>query len=746
MTDGGTLLPTGLASGRSRALTYPLAGLGAAFALYACLQILFGRLPLLDLGFGRAPVPAGIFAYGAVVGSLYALVAFGLILTYRANRAINFAQAGMGAVPAVGALVLVFARGWPFFAALAAAVVVALALGAVIERQVIRPFEHSPRLVVSVATIGLSLLLAFFEIKVPGWLAGDLLTSVRLDTPFSTFTFDIGEVRFTGDALFTVVVVILTMVWLRWFLLRTSVGLTARAMAENGDRAAGLGLAVRGTSMTIWGVAAALSTIGIFLRAGLVGVPIGSSIGPAVLLLGLIAAVIARMDSFAVALVAAVGIGVVDQVVVFSTRNSAATYAVMFAVLVAVLFFQRNLWQHRAGDDAGGFQSSDDSAPMPRIMRGLPEVRALRTAGWVLGIAITVSAPWWLGPGRESLAGRFAILAMVGVSLVMLTGWAGQVSLGQFGFVGVGAGVAGSLVTRFDTDFFVVLVIAAAAGALLAVLVGLPALWTRGMFLAVTTLAFGFAVQFVLLNRDYVPWLLPERGAFVERPVLFGSLSTADDRTFYWLTLLFLAATIGFARALRRSHAGQKLIAARDNPLAAKAFAIEINRARLVTFAVSGGIAAIAGALLAYQRGSVDASGYGPLQSVDVFVMTVIGGISSVGGAIAGAVVVLLVPVLPWLENFDEVQLLTTSLGLLFVLSVLPGGLMDAFHQVRDSLLRVIARRRGLSVPELSRGDRDSVEVPDVVSLGADTDLGVIGTVERDPPEGSERELERSGR
>jgi len=79
------------------------------------------------------------------------------------------------------------------------------------------------------------------------------------------------------------------------------------------------------------------------------------------------------------------------------------------------------------------------------------------------------------------------------------------------------------------------------------------------------------------------------------------------------------------------------------------------------------------------------------------------------------------------------------------VLSVLP-GLMDAFHQVRDSLLRVIARRRGLSVPELSRGDRDSVEVPDVVSLGADTDLGVIGTVERDPPEGSERELERSGR
>ena len=164
--------------------------------------------------------------------------------------------------------------------------------------------------------------------------------------------------------------------------------------------------------------------------------------------------------------------------------------------------------------------------------------------------------------------------------------------------VGVGAGVAGSLVTRFDTDFFVVLVIAAAAGALLAVLVGLPALWTRGMFLAVTTLAFGFAVQFVLLNRDYVPWLLPERGAFVERPVLFGSLSTADDRTFYWLTLLFLAATIGFARALRRSHAGQKLIAARDNTLAAKAFAIEINRARLVTFAVSGGIAAIAGAIV----------------------------------------------------------------------------------------------------------------------------------------------------
>ena len=123
---------------------------------------------------------------------------------------------------------------------------------------------------------------------------------------------------------------------------------------------------------------------------------------------------------------------------------------------------------------------------------------------------------------RPGASPSSSIYAIVGVSLAVLTGWAGQISLGQLAISGIGAAAAGGLAANHDWDFFATLAVAAVAGAFAAMVIGLPALRIQGLFLAVTTLAAAFTVQGIVLSPEYFGWLLPGDFAFVERPVLWG--------------------------------------------------------------------------------------------------------------------------------------------------------------------------------------------------------------------------------
>jgi branched-chain amino acid transport system permease protein len=228
----------------------------------------------------------------------------------------------------------------------------------------------------------------------------------------------------------------------------------------------------------------------------------------------------------------------------------------------------------------------------------------------------------------------------------------------------------------------------------------------------VTTLAFAFTVQNFILRREWFAWLLPKDNTFVNRPNLYGRFDLASDTRvlwfdvaadtkFYFVCLAFLGLTIGMARALRKNRSGRILIGIRDNGRLMQAYGVNLAATRLAAFAISGFMAGLAGALLAYQNTVFSPGGFTPEKSIELFVMAVIGGVGSIPGALLGAAYVVGLPLLPGLRNIEFVEVLTSGLGLLILLNFLPGGLAEAAYKTRDTLLRKIAARRGIHVPSL---------------------------------------------
>ena len=688
-------------------------------------QLIFGRVQFLflDIGFKNSPVPRGVFVAGAVVGALYGLVAMGLILVYRASRIINFAQAQLGSVPAVVALLLIARHGWPYLSVIPIVLLGSALLGAAVEVTMVRRFANAPRLILTVVTIGVGFLLLILEFYAKDWVGGELkdVLSLEFPTPFSGLRFRLGPVSLTGDHLFAIVVVAGLVVALGAFFRYTDIGIAVRASAENADRASLLGIPVRRVSTIVWMLAAVLSAIGVFLRTPLVGLPLTGFIGPSILLFGLATAVIAKMDSLPLAFGAGMLIGIIDQSAVFSTRRASLANAVMLVVVIVALLAQRKSLSRAMDSGISSFQAVQSFRPIPAELRGLPEVVWGRIGIGVIVGLLVLSAPWLLGDVQTPQATIMVLYAMIGVSLVILTGWAGQISLGQYAIAGVGSAVAGGLAANHGWDFFGALFTGALAGAVIAVLIGLPALRIQGLFLAVTTLAFAFTVQNFLLRREFFPWLVPEDNSFVERPKLYERFdmntdsellwfTVTADAKFYFLCLFFLVLTLGMAKALRANRSGRILIGVRDNSRVLQAFGVNPQTTRLAAFAISGFIAGLAGALLAYQNVVFSPGGFAPEKSIELFVMAVIGGVSSLSGAILGAVYVVGVPLIPGLRDIELVEILSSGLGLLILLNFLPGGLAEGMFRTRDSILRKIAARRNLYVPSLVADVRQEAE------------------------------------
>ena len=189
-------------------------------------------------------------------------------------------------------------------------------------------------------------------------------------------------------------------------------------------------------------------------------------------------------------------------------------------------------------------------------------------------------------------------------------------------------------------DFSVVLIVAGLAGAAMAMLIGLPALRIRGLFLAVATLSFALAMSSWGLNADFVHWV-PTSAERIVRPNLFGRVALNTEARYYYLCLAAFLLALAAVRGLRRSRTGRVLIGVRENERGAQAFGINLVRAKLTGFAVAGFLAAFAGALYVHQQQNLLLTSYRPEASVSVFTMSVIGGLGSVPGAILGAVYVL---------------------------------------------------------------------------------------------------------
>ena len=682
----------------------------------AALQVLVAFLLLyggVELSFGRGStgsllgvryfngVPFGIILNGLVIGTLYALVAFGLILIYRANRLISFVQAGLGAVPGLLGLLLITRRGVPYPIAVLVMLLGAVAIGFLVEFLIMRRFTKSPRLIATVATIGVAQILTLLEIFLPGWVGGSAFVESSFPTPFQGIKVEIEGVIFNGDYLAIVVVASAIMIGLGLFFRYTSIGIAVRASAENAERAALLGIPVRNVSTIVWIIAAICSAAAVFLRAPVVGLPAGGSISPLLLLYGLAAAIVARMDSLPRALLAGMAIGVIDQSAVFGTSKTDLGAALMLPLILVALLSQRSLVSRAMDTGVSSFRALREFRPIPVELRDLPEVRRARTAGLFAVAAVALLAPVVLGEVRANLLSLIVIYAMIAVSLVILSGWAGQISLGQFAFAGVGAAVGGGLSANYGVDFFACLIAAGVGGAVVAVLIGLPALRVQGLFLAVVTLAFAATVQNVVLSPQYFGWLLPDPSTPVGRPVLYGTVDVRSDTAFYYVCLAMLVLAYLSARSLRSSRSGRVFIALRDNVRAAQSYGLSSSRSRLVAFGVSGFIAAVAGALLSFQQGAVDQGAFPLSQSIEVFIFTVVGGLTSLPGAILGAVYYTSLQSLGPALGFETLAALGTGVGVLLLLLLLPGGLAEGCFRLRDGALRKVAARRGIRVASL---------------------------------------------
>ncbi|MBN2624152.1 MAG: ABC transporter permease [Acidimicrobiales bacterium] len=652
------------------------------------------------------PAPWGIVLNGALVGGRIALIALGIALVYRANRIVNFAQGDLGAVPAVLGVMLVVAWGWSYWFGLVAGLAAAVVLGVLVEGLIIRRFFNAPRLVLTVATIGLSQLLAGAALFLPrAW--GDTSFGTRLPQPFDA-TWHFGGTTFNANDIFTMIVVPVCLLALALFLQRSTIGIAIVGAAERADRAFTLGIPVKRLHTVVWVVASVLAFLAMYLRAGAVGLPIGEVLAPTFLVQALAAAVFGRFERFTSIAAAAIGLGIVDQSMTFQAGNRQAyNDAVLFGIVLVGLLVTRRGGTGRVDTGSSAtWQAIREIRPVPREMRRLPEVIWGRAGLWAVIGAFVLTLPAWLSTSRLNLATIIVIFGVVAASLVVLTGWSGQVSLGHMAFVGVGAAVGGALTDHRGWDLAVAMLVAGLIGGVAAVVVGYPALRRGGLTLAVSTLAFGLFVSSYLLNRTIFRDWLP--GRRIDRGTLLG-IELAGEAAMFYACLAVLALALLMVVGLRRSRTGRVLIAIRENERAARAYGIDATRSGLAAFALSGFLAAVAGALYVHQQTGLNAEPFLPQRSLELFTMVVIGGLGSLPGALLGATYVHSVDF--FLPN--EWQFLATGAGLLLVLLVFPAGFGGVLADLRDGALRKIAARRGLVVPSLLADVRVDDDVPD---------------------------------
>ncbi len=647
--------------------------------------------------------PLGIVMQGGLFGSIVGLQALGLVLTYRSDRIINFAYGSMGGVGGTIAVMLYLGQHWDWPASVAAGLVAGALLGALTEILIIRRFANSSRLILTVATIGLAQVLGGIQLKLPEWLGGPSLVG-GFSTALSHHTMNVGPVLFTGNDLVTVLAVPIVIVALGWYLLRTDSGIAVRAIADNRERALLLGVPVRRMATIVWTVAGLLATISVILPAPSQGLTIEAAAGPSLLLPALAAAVLAYKESLPIAVFAGIGLGILQQLVAWNfTKASAPDVAFLVVILLALLVLPRRSGQ-REGATETSLSVGGKAREIPEQLRRLPEVVAARVGGRIVLLGGAIFLPLAFSASGLLILNTAVIYAVIAVSLVLLTGWAGQVSLGQFAFVGLGGVLVGDLMNHWNLDFFVCLVAAAVAGALLAVLVGLPALRIQGLDLAVTTLALAVAADAFFFNPTNFSSLIPGN---ITLPVVWkrfnldvntGSALTAE-RTLFFLCLGVLLVVIATVLGLRHTRPGRAMIATRDNPRAAAAMAVPTTRIKLVGFVVAGAIAGIAGGLHATLLGGIGAGAYNPSESLKVFSMVIIGGVDSITGALLGVAVIQLA-----VHFWPQYQLIITGSALLWILQVVPGGLGSVVFGVRDRLLKQVAKRRGIDLTASADG------------------------------------------
>jgi branched-chain amino acid transport system permease protein len=632
-----------------------------------------------------------LLVFALPLAGVYAISASGLVVVYTTTGIFNFAQGAIGMFMAYVYWELRVHHHVPTLIALILVVLVAAPLlGIGLDRLIMRRVQRQALVVQLMVTVGL--MLSFMGLAATLW---DQNAPHVIPTFFGTGGFHIGQVILSWHRLAIIVVALVLAIALRFLLFRTRLGVAMRAVVDNRELAALSGARPDVVSGFSWALGCSLAAVAGILIAPDTGMAVAGSLS-LIVINAFVAAIVGRLRSlpltFVGALLLALAIQFSQQFLALGQRWAQAPLALPAIMLFIVLLLlpQAKLQFGRIGG-------------VRRIER-VSTVRDTAIGMIVLVVVMGIVGEFLSSTNLNRLTAGMAT-ALIVLSLVPLTGWAGQVSLAPLAFAGFGAVAYAKWGGAHGSPLAIVLatLVAVPIGAIISI----PALRLHGLYLALATLAFASMAEYVIFTQ---PELLGSQSAYVNRLKIFGLDFSGSHVFLVLITAVFGLASVGIV-ALRRSAFGRRLVAMRDSEAASATVGVNILETKVVVFMLSAAIAGFAGTFLAQQLGSLSPQNFIMLQGLPMVLALVIGGVASVAGALfAGVFGFGLVYIKDtWhLSLWRSLEILGPGLAALGIIrnpsgAVIPIG--DAFAPLlpwrKDAKARAAADKARLALPEI---------------------------------------------
>lgn len=611
---------------------------------------------------------------GLGIGGIYVLAAQGIVLVFRASKVLNFAH---GAIALVGGITYLQATraGLPQIAALLVGIVVCAVLGVLIQALVMRPLRHAAPLTKLVATLSILVIIR----SAAALHYGDRTYFAKSWLPSRQLTIAVG-IHVTEDRLWLLGIAAVITAGLWWVYGRTSFGLTASAVAENQRAAAALGKSPGKVAMINWAAGSALAGL-----AGILVIPIiGLSVAGLTELVfaAMAAALVGSFTSFPLTMVGGLVIGVAEAETTRYVSTPGWSTAVPFIVIIAVLLARGNRLPLR----------SQIVEKLPVLGNGrINPIMLVVVCAAGFGLTATVSGNL-LDAMTTSIIG-----AVMGLSLVVVTGYTGQLSLAQYALAGAGAFIASRLAASAQLPFWAALPVGVLATIPIGLVFAWPALRARGVSVAISTLGLALVVQTVWLgNPNFTGGF---NGIVVPAPKLFGldiDTVTYPDRYAALCMLCFAAAGVAVAN-LRRGRAGRRLVAVRTNERAAETLGISVFESKFYGFGLAAAIAALGGILQAFRTSNVIFDQFNLDASVNLVILMVVAGIGFAHGSVFAGMAVTGGVVSFWLSQANADRYLPLIFGFFGLINVIatPSGVAHENIVIYDRVKRRFLRTHG---------------------------------------------------
>jgi len=300
-----------------------------------------------------------------------------------------------------------------------------------------------------------------------------------------------------------------------------------------------------------------------------------------------------------------------------------------------------------------------------------------KIAGWFLFL-VTLSLPVWLPHYPLHLACTVGIFVILAVSLNIVVGFTGQISLGHAAFFAVGAYTSSLLAMKFGVPFWLGIFGSGVVSLIFGILLGVPTLRVRDIYLSVVTICFGLMVQLALVNLESITG--GARGIYgIPRPSIAG-FTFMSPQSYYYIILFFALLSIFSTSRLLKSRFGRAFLSIRENELAAETVGVRTTYYKILAFAISSFYAGLAGSLYAHYVSYINPDAFTFGTSVDVLVMIVIGGLGNIWGSVIGAFVITLLP--EYLRFMQQYYRAVFGLGLIFMMVFMRSGIISALYRI----------------------------------------------------------------